>query len=104
TEALAAVALSPSGKLLATAGWDRAVRVWDATDATLFAEFTGLPGPVDGVAWSPDGASIAAASGSSIVLCEAKPAGKRTSITAGPGKFRGVAWGGPGLVAGGTDT
>ena len=55
------VVFSPDGKLLATAGGDKAVRVWDVATGK---ELAVLPGP-DGVlaiAFSPDGKSLAAGS------------------------------------------
>ena len=55
------IAISPSGKLLATAGEDGAVRIWDlenSSDVPLCI-FTGHRGPVHSVVFYPDGALVA---------------------------------------------
>ena len=49
------VAFSPDGKRLASAGWDRTVKVWDAQTGQELLTFKGHSGRISSVAFSPDG-------------------------------------------------
>jgi len=60
---LQAMALSPDGKLLATGGDDRIVRLWEADTGNLVRELDGHTGEVTGVCFSPDSRSLAVAAG-----------------------------------------
>jgi hypothetical protein len=55
------VAFSPDGSLLAAAGDDRTVRLWDAATGAEVRTLTGHAGWVRGVAFSPDGSLLASA-------------------------------------------
>ena len=55
------VAFSPDGTRLATANWDRTVKVWDAATGQEELTLEGHTGSVISVAFSPDGAWIASA-------------------------------------------
>jgi WD40 repeat protein len=54
------LAFSPNNSLLA-AGVGSAVQIWDVTSGTLIISLDGHAGPVNNVAFSPDGKYLASA-------------------------------------------
>jgi WD40 repeat protein/DNA-binding SARP family transcriptional activator len=58
----AAIAASPDGRLLATAGRDRKLRVWRVDSGEEVLSFQGHTGGLEDVAFSPDGRLLATAS------------------------------------------
>ena len=62
SDTVAAVAVAPGGKRLATAGFDRTVKLWDAATGQLLRTLAGPQGhqgQVLAVAFSPDGTTLA---------------------------------------------
>ena len=62
SDAIRAIAFSPDGTLLASAGVDETVRLTAVDTRREIAALRGDPGPVHSIAFSPDGAILASAS------------------------------------------
>ncbi|MBL7193674.1 MAG: hypothetical protein ISS73_06940 [Pirellulales bacterium] len=59
--------LSPDGSLVATAGYDRTIRLWNVADGSLLREIDVHNAAVFDLAWHPDGGMLASASGDETV-------------------------------------
>ena len=62
-----AVAFSPHGTLLASAGYDETVQLWEVATGAKMRTLTGYVGDVTDVAFSPDGTLLASAGADATV-------------------------------------
>jgi WD40 repeat protein/serine/threonine protein kinase/tetratricopeptide (TPR) repeat protein len=92
-DAVRAVAWNRDSRRLASAGWDGAVKVWEAATGREAFTFRGHAGPVNSVAWSPDGTRLASASWDGTVKVWEAATGKETLTLRGHlGHVESVAW------------
>ena len=99
-----ALAFSPDGKLLASAGEDRTAQLFDAATGARRANFLGHTGTVTSVAFAPDGRTLASASADGTVrlwTLDGKPRG--APFVGHTGAVKAVAFTPDGLVSGAAD-
>ena len=71
--AILALRFRPDGGILATGG-ERRVQLWDPATGLALAASPDLPGPIAGLAWSPDGQTLAIAGAGGTVWVWSLPA------------------------------
>jgi WD40 repeat protein/tRNA A-37 threonylcarbamoyl transferase component Bud32 len=87
------IAVRPGGRHLATASWDRTVRIWNAENGEAVHTLTGHSEPVNAVAYSPDGRWLASASNDQTVrIWEADTGREMRSLRRHPGAVCSVAF------------
>ncbi len=91
--AVRALAWSPDGRQLASAGDDRSVRIWDAASGSLSRNLEGHTDVVQALAWTRDGTRIASAGrDDAIRVWDAESGQLMYRVPTLPGGVRALGW------------
>ncbi len=77
---------SPDGRLIASGGWGKSIKIWDATSGSELMNLTGHEDTVWCVAFSPDGQRLASASADKTVRVWDVQSGREVRTLRGHGK------------------
>ena len=78
---ISGLTFSRDGRRLASASWDRTIKLWDVTSAEEALTLPGHTSWVFSVAFSPDGQRLASASGDKTIrIWDATPVGKQEAL------------------------
>jgi Tol biopolymer transport system component len=80
------LAFSPSGQQLATASWDKTVKIWSTRTGKEVRTLEGHPGEVYPVAFSPDGHRLLSGDGTGIAILWDADSGKKLHTLKGHAK------------------
>jgi WD40 repeat protein len=82
-----ATALDAHGKLLATGGADRAVRLWRVSDGRLLHTLEGHVGPITAIAFDPAGTLVGSASTDGLGRVWSADTGESLTVLSGHGNY-----------------
>ena len=71
-----AVAISPSGNIVASAGQDQVIKLWNASDGSLIKNLKGHSDEINALAFSPGGSKLASAAGDGKIKFWTVPGGE----------------------------
>ncbi len=83
-DVLYAAELSPDGTMIATAGYDRQIKLWDSLSGELLRTMTGHNGAIYDLAFSPDGTLIVSGCADETVKVWSVETGKRLDTLSQP--------------------
>lgn len=77
------LAFSPDGRTMASSGYDKLVKLWDANTSREIRSFSGHPFPVEAVAFSPDGLQLVSSSMGAIKFWDLASGRELPSLSGG---------------------